>query len=67
MVILERILDHKEREDKQQFKDLMTRQLAVMTYFNTDVRRTQIEMTNCCHYTVYCLVAIIFVEERIEF
>lgn len=57
----------KTAEDKQQFQDLKTSQLAVMTFFNTEVRRTLIEMTNCCHNAVYCLVAIIFVEERIEF
>lgn len=67
MVILERVLDHEEREDKQQFQYLKTTQLAIMPFLNTNARRTQIEMTDCCHNTVYCLVAIIFVEERFEF
>jgi len=67
MVILEGILDHEEREDKQQFQYLKTTQLAIMTFFNTDAGRTKIEMTDCSHNAIYRLVAIIFMEESIEF
>ena len=67
MVILEEILDHKEREDKQQFQYLKTTQLAIMVFFDTDAGRTQIEMTDCSHNAVYCLVAIVFMEESIDF
>ena len=66
MVILEGILDHEEREDKQQFQYLKTTQLAIMTFFDTDAGRTQIEMTDCSYNAVYCFVAIIFVEERLS-
>ena len=67
MAILEGILDHEEREDKQQFQYLKTTQLAIMTFFDTDAGRTQIEMTDCSYNAVYFFVAIIFVEERFEF
>ena len=67
MVILEEILDHKEREDKQQFQYLKTTQLAIMVFFDTDARRTEIEVTDCSHNAVYCLVAIVFMEESIDF
>lgn len=67
MVILEGILDHEEREEKQQFQYLKTTQLAIMTFFDTDAGRTQIEMTDCSHNVIYRLVAIIFMEESIEF
>lgn len=38
-----------------------------MTFFDTDAGRTQIEMTDCSHNAIYRLVAIIFMEESIEF
>ena len=60
MVILEGILDHEEREDKQQFQYLKTTQLAIMTFFDTDAGRTQMEMTDCSHNAIYRLVAIAF-------
>ena len=53
MVILEGILDHEEREDKQQFQYLKTTQLAIMTFFDTDAGRTQMEMTDCSHNAIY--------------
>jgi len=46
---------------------LKTTQLAIMTFFDTDAGRTQMEMTDCSHNAIYRLVAIIFMEESIEF
>lgn len=40
---------------------------TIMTFFDTDAGRTQIEMTDCSHNAIYRLVAIIFMEESIEF
>ena len=34
-------------------------QLAVMAFLKTNTRRTEIQVTDCSHNAVYCLVAIV--------
>ena len=63
MAVLERVLHHEEREEKQ-FQHLRTGEFAVMPFLDSYAREIEFQAGDCTDYTINCPITIILEENE---